>query len=324
MLKLKHLVENFDLAKEALSQWQHDPETLDKALSWFRISSNAVYPFFCKGNLCFLRLAPTEEKMERNIRGELEFLKYLQEKDFPSLRPIPSKTGELLLTLSTVWGDYYACAFEKVPGKQIEDIELTETVLYEYGRTLGKLHVLSADFMPITKKWSHKDALDWAESVLTAYSAPEKMCAELTKVRELLADLPANPGQYGLVHYDFESDNVFFDPTTESCAVIDFDDGMYHWYALDIEQALDSLSELLPEENFPAAKEKFLQGYASARPLPEQLEEQLPLMRRFVDLFGYARLLQCVSEKPEQVPQWMEKLEKKLRYVLTMREAKVK
>ena len=38
MLKLKHLVENFDLAKEALSQWEHDPETLDKAFTRFRNS----------------------------------------------------------------------------------------------------------------------------------------------------------------------------------------------------------------------------------------------------------------------------------------------
>ena len=319
MLKLKHLIENFDLAKEALTHWEHDTENLDKALSWFRISSNAVYPFFCKGDLCFLRLAPTEEKEERNLRGELEFLAYLQEKDFPGLRPIPAKNGEYLLTLSTVWGDYYACAFEKVPGKQIEDTELTDKVLHEYGKTLGKLHVLSADYVPVTKKWSHADALDWVESVLTAYSAPEKMHAELTKVRELLADLSANPGQYGLIHYDFESDNVFFDPTTESCSVIDFEDGMYHWYALDIEQALDSLSELLPEENFPAAKEKFLQGYAAVRPLSEQLEELLPLMRRFVDLFGYARLLRCVSEKPEEAPDWMEELEGTLQGIMAER-----
>lgn len=35
--------------------------------------------------------------------------------------------------------------------------------------------------------------------------------------------------------------NVFYDEETGSCNMIDFDDSMYHWYAMDIEQALDSL-----------------------------------------------------------------------------------
>ena len=95
MLKLKHLVENFDLAKEALTHWEHDSETLDKAFTRFRISSNAIYPFFCNGALCFLRLAPAEEKLECNLRGELEFLTYLQEKDFPALRCVSEKPEQV-------------------------------------------------------------------------------------------------------------------------------------------------------------------------------------------------------------------------------------
>ena len=324
MLKLKHLCENFDLAREALTNWEHDTEDLDKLLSRFRISSNAIYPFRRGGELCFLRLAPTEEKQERNLRGELEFLEYLHRNGFPALEPIPSRTGEMLLTLSTAWGEYYACAVKKVPGKSIEDTELSDKVLYEYGKTLGRLHALSETYLPETKKWSHADALDWIGSVLTTYAAPAQMHREFSDLRAAFSELPSDAAQYGLVHYDFEPDNVFFDPKTEGCFVIDFDDGMYHWFALDIEQAFDSLSELLPEDAFPAAKETFLRGYQAERPVPEKLEQLCPLMRRFIDLFGYARLLRCVSEKPENPPEWMEKLEKRLRYVMAMREDKVR
>lgn len=62
MLKLKYLFENYNLAKEALKNWEHDTDTLDEMLSQFRISSNAIYPFCQGGKVCFLRLAPTEEK----------------------------------------------------------------------------------------------------------------------------------------------------------------------------------------------------------------------------------------------------------------------
>lgn len=48
MLKLKYLYENYDLAKSALENWEYDTDTLDEHLQNFRISSNAVYPFYVR------------------------------------------------------------------------------------------------------------------------------------------------------------------------------------------------------------------------------------------------------------------------------------
>lgn len=45
MLKLENMFENFDLVREALAFWAHDDENLEEMLGYFRISSNAVYPF---------------------------------------------------------------------------------------------------------------------------------------------------------------------------------------------------------------------------------------------------------------------------------------
>ena len=125
MLKLIYLSENFDLARFALAHWPHDNNTLDARFKWFRISSNAVYPFDQDGQLCFLRLTPAEEKSAAAIRAELDFLQHLTEADYPALRPIPSGNGEYLLTLSTPWGIWHACAFTGVPGKNLESIPLT-------------------------------------------------------------------------------------------------------------------------------------------------------------------------------------------------------
>ena len=60
MLKLKYLFENFELAKLALTNWEHDEDTLGEYLKYFRISSNAVYPFSVQGKRHFLRLAPID------------------------------------------------------------------------------------------------------------------------------------------------------------------------------------------------------------------------------------------------------------------------
>ena len=321
MLKLKYLFENYGLAKEALEHWEHDADTLDKMLSQFRISSNAIYPFCQDGQVCFLRLSPLEEKLKKNVLGEMEFLQYLLACGYPALKPIPAKTGETCLKLNTGWGPFYAAAFRKVGGVPIEDTEMSSEIMFAYGKALGKLHSLSAHFSPKTKKWTHREVLDWIESVLSEYDAPDHVVSEQTAVKNELEELPANPNTYGLVHYDFEPDNVFYDKEKKTCSVIDFDDGMYHWFALDIEQVFDSLEEELSGESLQAAKNEFIRGYREEHPYPQEMKESQPLMRRFIDLYGYARLIRCVAEKMADEPEWLVELRGKLEKAILKKEA---
>lgn len=312
MLKLKYLFENYNLAKEALLNWKHDTDTLDDLLCQFRISSNAIYPFTQEGEMCFLRLAPVEEKMEQNVLGELEFIQFLNEHYYPALRPIVANNGAVLLTINTEWGKYYASAFQKVCGVQIEDLSLTDEIMYQYGKALGKLHTLSAKFKPNIKKWTYVDAMKWIQTTLKEYQSPDFMIDRLNELDKELALLPRNSDNFGLVHYDFELDNVFYDESTKTCHVIDFDDGMYHWFALDIEQVFDSLAEELDGENLINAQQEFLRGYCEEHCYSKEMEQSRPLMRRFVDLFTYTRLIRSVAETFENEPDWLIALRKKL------------
>lgn len=324
MLKLKYLFENYDLAKEALKNWDYDKDTTDGLLSQFRISSNAIYPFCQNGKRCYLRLAPTEEKLEKNILGELEFISFLLANGYSVLKPLKAKDGKLCQKLSTEWGEYYASAFSGVNGVPVEDTDFSGEIMYEYGKALGRLHSLSSRFEPEVRKWTYREALDWAVTVLKEYSAPDFMTEEAGELAKKLADLPTDKDTYGLVHYDFEPDNVFYDETTKVCSVIDFDDGMYHWYALDIEQVFDSLSGELSGEALCAAEKEFIKGYKEEHCYTEEMEASRPLMRRFVTLFGYARLIRSVAETFEDEPEWLVKLRKKLDKVILEKEEAVK
>ena len=294
MLKLIYLTENFDLARLALGHWPHDEDTLDARLQWFRISSNAVYPFDREGQLCFLRLTPAEEKSAAHIRAELDFLHYLAQADYPALRPIPADNGETLLLLHTPWGDWHACAFTGVPGKNLEDTPLMEEVLLQYGGALGQLHriTMALDTPPARPTW--QDVLAWC----APYLPEEHLQAECAAVQEALSQLPKNPHTYGLVHYDFEPDNVFYDGSR--CHAIDFDDSMLHFYAIDLVQMLDELDE----EHHAA----FLKGYRASCPESGAKEADFPLMRRFRDLYSLARLRHALSEIPSPQPDWMPQL----------------
>ena len=313
MLKLKYMFENFELAKYVLQNYEHDTDRLDEALSWFRISANAVYPFFCSGELCFLRLAPAEEKNFHDIQGEIEFIRYLRACGYPAMEPIPAKNGTYCLSLDTPWGRYYACAFRRVSGKALENVEMDDAVLYEYGTALGWLHCLSQSFTPSIRKCAYADVLEVMQDEFSAEDVPESVRQELDTVSGLLNALPRTRENYGLVHYDFEPDNIYWDAKTHQCSVIDFDDGMYHWFALDVEQVFDCLTEFFEGNELQKAKEQFLKGYRTHHVFTEEMEASMPLMRRFIDLYSYARLRHCLSEPVSAKPEWMMHLEKRLR-----------
>ena len=190
---------------------------------------------------------------------------------------------------------------------------MNDAVLYEYGAALGRLHCLSKSFTPSVRKSSYADALEVMYDEFAAEDVPESVRQELDTVSGLLNALPRTRENFGLVHYDFEPDNVFWDAKNHQRSVIDFDDGMYHWFALDVEQVFDCLTEFFEGTALQKAKEQFLKGYRTHHAFTLEMEMSMPLMRRFINLNSYARLRHCLSAPVIDPPEWMEHLVKRLR-----------
>ena len=197
---------------------------------------------------------------------------------------------------------WYACAFTGVPGQPLDDLPMNSTLAYAYGSALGRLHAASMAYRPKASSRSRAGVTRWIGETLAAHGAPKLIHMKLREVAQLLEDKPRNARNYGMVHYDFEPDNVFWDGT--DCHAIDFGDAMLHFYAIDLVQALDEMAE----EHHAA----FIGGYRDACPESEASQADFPLMRRFRDLYSYARLLHSLSEKPEPQPEWMPELVKRL------------
>ena len=233
---------------------------------------------------------------------------------YPALKAVASVSGEELLRLETVYGCFYASVFEGVDGVQMVDSGYPREAVYAYGRALGRLHALSAVYVPTVRKRSYADILKWIREVLEEYGGSKGARQELEKVRKALDGLPKTAENYGLVHYDFEPDNVFWDASERVCRVIDFDDGIYCWYALDLAQVWDSLEDELEgeKERLPEIKKTFLEGYAEEYAYTQETESMLALMRRFVNLRSYARLIRCVSSRTAEEPDWLVELREKL------------
>lgn len=112
----------------------------NKMLSYFRISSNAIYPFRNKkdkAEVYFLRLSPSEEKAFADVSSEILLIQWLNEKGFPAMRPIAMKTGEFAKEIRTKWGTYNVSCFAKVSGDSLEDTEGNLDIVRGYGGILG-------------------------------------------------------------------------------------------------------------------------------------------------------------------------------------------
>lgn len=104
MMKLRHLFDNRDLAAMLMRNWNFDEHRMDE-LNKYRISSNAVYPFYCDGALRFLRFAPVGEKDVDCVRAELDFMRYLRRHGFRAVDAVPTKDGDLVAVQDTPWGE---------------------------------------------------------------------------------------------------------------------------------------------------------------------------------------------------------------------------
>jgi len=321
MLKLKYLFDNKDLAHMLLKNWEYDDED-PNFLKYYRISSNAVY--WCKnqGKTFFLRFAPADEKSKESILGELDFLRFLRNSGYPAVDTILSKAGKELEEVITPWGTYYAVAFKRVDGKRMDEIALTDDIILGLGKALGKLHKLSSEFNPVAnKRKDWKDITDWMELILSALPDERAAKSELYALKDYFLKLPASKENFGLIHYDFEPDNVFYDEATKAYNPIDFDDTMYHWYGLDIQITIDNLTEDMPEEQAEAAVSQFIRGYRSEHILSEDMLKLTPLFRRYDNLYSYVRLLNSINEKWNNEPEWMVSLRNRLENSLNQKKS---
>ncbi len=107
---------------------------------------------------------------------------------------------------------------------------------------------------------------------------------------------------FGLVHYIFDPDNVFWIEADQCCAAIDFKDGMYHFFLVGLGQALDALTENVSADRQLEAEDAFLQGYQRVRILEPDYAEKLKLIRRFCILYSYARPIRSVAEQYSNEP----------------------
>jgi Ser/Thr protein kinase RdoA (MazF antagonist) len=294
------------LAGWAHERWSHDPGSL----ALVRYSSNFVFTFRDGENRRFLRSAHESQRSRAQIEAEVALLRWLHDEGIPVAAPLPSRRGHLVVSVATEIGIFHAVVFAALDGDQYEIDELDIDQVHAWGAALGQLHAAIRRYpdLPHLVRPSWQDDLALAGRHLVP--AEPEVGEERANVQRELAALPVNAETYGLIHFDFELDNLIWAGGTPG--IIDFDDCAHHWYAADISLALRDLFDHGVKADDPRV-EAFINGYRAHTPLDQAMLAHLPLFSRLQRLTGFGRLARCLDLAPDGDYQpWLRDLEGRL------------
>ncbi|HET9110060.1 MAG TPA: phosphotransferase [Ktedonobacterales bacterium] len=276
------------IAARILEQWEHDPESA----RFFRSSANFVYTFRKADERYFLRFADSAERSEAEISAELALLRWLAQQGLLVPTPIASKRGRWMETVETDLGTFHAVVFAALRGAQLEIDELSETQFELWGASLGKLHAAMRRYQgsEVSARRTWKGHLTMVRSLISENEP--RVQAECDYLTTWLSGLPMTETNYGLIHGDFELDNLFW--SDGALGMLDFDDCAYSWYAADIALALRDLFETGVDLRNPSLL-AFIRGYAQHASIDDEVMAQLSIWLRLANLIIYAKLMRALD-----------------------------
>jgi Ser/Thr protein kinase RdoA (MazF antagonist) len=295
---------NSPVARALLAPWEHAPATIQ----FVRSSANFLYRFQAQGQRRFLRFIEDSERRREAIVAEMSLLAGLSAAGIAVSAPIASRQRRLVETADTVWGQFHAVVFPALEGDQLEVEDLDVAGMRTWGRILGRLHTVMGLPPQRLARPTWRDRLSAIQGALPpGFPALQ---AEYRRLADWLDTLPMTPETYGMIHGDFELDNLIW--RNGSAAVLDFDDSAFMWYVADVAFAVRDLFTSDMDLGDPRFQ-TFIAGYRESRPLSDESLEQTPLFLRFAQLLQYARIVRTLDFAPDPMqPEWLVALHDKL------------
>jgi Ser/Thr protein kinase RdoA (MazF antagonist) len=292
------------VAEQILERWACDRGSV----RFFRSSANFIYRFQDQDSMRYLRFADASERSREAIEAEMAILEAVTRAGILIATPVASKRGNTVETVDTEWGTFHAVVFSALEGQQHELDDLSESGFRGWGETLGRLHAATSAIAPMPARPAWSDHVAFIQNYLPAESP--SLQAEFAELVAAISALPETRETYGLVHGDFELDNLVWNGA--HVGILDFDDCSRFWYAADIAFALRDLFEEGADIGDPRFR-VFVDGYRMFFPLSEEHIGNVPLFLRFAHLLTYARIARSLDLAPgTEYPDWLRRLNSKL------------
>lgn len=309
-----------------------------EALSYWDLANARLEPVAYRENMTFrvdagergrfaLRVHQAGYRSDDEIRSELAFMGALREQGVRTPEVVPSAGGEpFVLVRHTAVPEARQCdLFEWIEGKPLRsagdaapnDTEALASAYLEVGRQAARIANVGEgwkrpagftrpvwDAAGIFGLDAHLGSWRSAAGLAPAQRALFERLAE-----KLHADLRAfgqQPDRFGLCHGDFLPENLMV--CDEGLRLIDFDDCGDSFFLFDFATAL---FDLLGEPPFDACRTAMVEGYRTARALPEDHLARLPafFLARALSYLGWSASRSHLRKAHELAPRLIGALE---------------
>ncbi|QUH20349.1 phosphotransferase enzyme family protein [Alkaliphilus sp. B6464] len=268
-------------------------------------SANMIFELSTKDNLIILRISECSEYKEKHIDFELKWLKYLSEQIGEVINPILSRNGKLYEIVSIDGESYILCAFDKAPGRLVNQNNLdewNETLFYKLGSIMGNIHKCSKQYILDRKP---KLCFEWNDDFAfsTEFSSLDDDVLKIwDEIIFELEKLPRTVDSYGIIHNDLHQLNFFIDG--DKVKVFDFDDCICSWYSLDIALTLFQFVSAISYKETQARNifaEKFiysfLKGYRTQNSIESFWIDKFDLFLKYRRICTYKFIKEIFSKK---------------------------
>jgi Ser/Thr protein kinase RdoA (MazF antagonist) len=176
------------------------------------------------------------------------------------------------------------------------------------GKAIGKMHAASVNYNSENPKYLRRAYYEDDNAQLGNYLDPTEDAIVFTKFNELrnkLQQLPAEQDAYGLIHYDFHTDN--FTVCNGEIFVFDFDDSHYFFFIYDLAASFHEAIWDQPLEKRQEFAARFIpqfwKGYSEEFQLDRKWLSYLPDFFKWREFIIYVCLIRDFTD--EKTPDWL-------------------
>ncbi|MHB1683375.1 MAG: phosphotransferase enzyme family protein [Bacilli bacterium] len=285
---------NEDIMRHGAALFGVTPESLSPCHG----SMNFVYEYENQGTAYILRFTPSSHHSFDMVRGELEWLLYLKEREVSVSAPVASVRGTLAELVGEHGSVFTVTSFVKACGKPIAypDCLHDHELYYKCGVAIGRLHAVSKSFVPSSTAVSRQD---WRNNFYLTHIREfiprdqAKVFKGYTDTMSKLMALPVDRQSFGLTHGDVHVGNLRVDGSRVT--LFDFDEAQYSWFMDDIVTQMYYLVYVyggddgreLRESQAKRFMANFMKGYFEESSIDDYWMSQVPLFLRLREIIVY-------------------------------------
>jgi Ser/Thr protein kinase RdoA (MazF antagonist) len=263
------------------------------AARFWRSSARHVFVVRVADGAAYLRFVPSDLVSRADEEAVAALMQELSLRGSGCVPVVPSSSGHLVETVTTDMGEMHAVMVMAAAGEQLDDDELSTSDVRAWGSALGRVH---RDGTAASTTIALGDGATRIEQALARVEADVALAATARALRARLQRLPRNSDSYGLVHGDYELDNLAWLDGVPTA--FDWDEAETSWFAADVAYAVRDLTPDGPAliDGSAPLIDDFLDGYREERPGAEIDREQLALFAAVNALRSLDRLRPVLAE----------------------------